>query len=91
MSANPSVSDFAVTQAINGGGALNVTPSVTSLDTTGKKATLTVPAVVATTADQSVVNSVSYKGGVAVAAPAFTVIRALTVNRVSANNLKKLR
>lgn len=73
MSANPAVSDFAVTQAIDGGGALNVTPSVTSLDATGKIVTLTVPAVVATTAAQTVVNSVSYKSGASVAASAFTV------------------
>ncbi|KUO73700.1 MAG: hypothetical protein APF81_01995 [Desulfosporosinus sp. BRH_c37] len=85
MSANPAVTDFAVTQKIDSGEASNVTPSVTSLDATGKIVTLTVPAVVATTADQSVVNSVSYKGGAAVAASAFTVAKVdFTVSSVSA-------
>ncbi|MDR3584733.1 MAG: hypothetical protein P4L59_05340, partial [Desulfosporosinus sp.] len=62
----PVLADFAVTNA-----GVAVVP--TAIVTTGTVVTLTVPAIAATAADQSVVYSVSYKGATAVAAPAFTV------------------
>src|SRR5665648_69105 len=69
----PVVGDFSVSQAIDGAAATAVAP--TAISTTGSVVTLTVAPVVATTADQSVVYSVSYKGGAAVVAPAFTVAK----------------
>ena len=81
------IGDFVVTQSINGAAATTVTPTLVM---NGAVATLTVAPVVATTADQSVVYSVSYKGGVAKVASAFTVPAsaevALTVSSVSAIN-----
>ncbi len=67
----PAITDFAVTQSINGAVATSVTP--TAISTSGTTVTLTVPQVTATTYSQSVVISVSYQGGTAVAATAFTV------------------
>lgn len=75
LSAAPSTApvpgDFAVTQSINGGIATSVTP--TAISASGATVTLTVPQVGVTASDQSVVVSVSYKGGTAVAASAFIV------------------
>lgn len=83
MDATPSADDFAVSQSIDAGEGSDVTPSDVTLDETGKIVTLTVPEVVATAQDQSVVYSVSYKGGDATAASAFTVNGfALAVNNV---------
>jgi hypothetical protein len=67
----PAISDFAVTQAINGGTATAVTP--TAISTSGNVVTLTVPTVPATGVSQSVVDSVSYQGGTPVSAAAFTI------------------
>ncbi|MCO1603184.1 hypothetical protein [Desulfosporosinus nitroreducens] len=92
MDANPAVDDFTVSQAIDGGEGSDVTPSDVTLDPTGKVVTLTVDPVVATAVDQSVVYSVSYKGGDTVAAPAFLVngfaLAVTNVQVVSDNNTK---
>lgn len=81
----PVLDDFAVTQTIGIAGATAVTPTKLSLDATGAIVTLTVPTVAATVADQSVVDSVSYKTASAVLAPAFTVTNnTAAVNAVNA-------
>ncbi|MDQ7093932.1 DUF4073 domain-containing protein [Desulfosporosinus sp. PR] len=51
-----------ISQSINGGGALSVTPKDVTLDQTGKIVTLSVSTVTATTSPQSIVYSVSCKG-----------------------------
>jgi Bacterial Ig-like domain (group 4)./Clostridial hydrophobic W. len=79
LTAAPAVADFAVTQSINGAAATTVTPTGVTLDSTGKIVTLTVPQVVVAAASQSVVFSVSYKGGAALSAPAFTVANASAI------------
>ncbi len=71
----PVISDFNVTQAIGTAAATNVTPS--AISTSGAVVTLTVPAVVATSSDQSVVMSVSYKGATAVSANAYLLLAPL--------------
>ncbi|CDX03429.1 Hypothetical protein DPCES_3543 [Desulfitobacterium hafniense] len=67
------VSDFAVTRSIDGGEGLEVVPSDVHVDESEKVVTLTVDPVVATTEDQSVVYSVSYKSGTPVASEAYIV------------------
>jgi len=87
LDVTPTPADFTVTQSIDSGEGSNVTATDVTLDSTGKIATLTVPAVVATAADQSVVYSVSYKGGETAAAEAFTVnAEGLVVTSVTAIN-----
>ncbi|MFL0194324.1 beta strand repeat-containing protein [Clostridium sp. WILCCON 0269] len=88
----PAISDFAVTQSIGGATATTVTP--TAINTNGNVVTLTVPTVAASTsADQSVVDSVSYQGGTAVIASAFTVSKAgaLAVSSASAINATQMK
>jgi len=90
LDVTPTAADFSITQTGITGGALDVTPSAVTLDSTGKIVTLTVPAVVATAADQAVVYSVSYKDGTPKEAPAFTVNKIAAplisnVNFVSSN------
>lgn len=82
----PAIADFAVTNA-----GTAVAP--TSIATTGAVVTLTVPLVLATAADQSVVYSVSYKTATAVAASAFTVpaTPALAITSASATNISELK
>ncbi|SHN79485.1 hypothetical protein SAMN02745215_03210 [Desulfitobacterium chlororespirans DSM 11544] len=77
------VSDFAVTRSIDGGEGLEVVPSDVHVDESEKVVTLTVDPVVATTEDQSVVYSVSYKSGTPVAAPAVTVVKIPVISNVS--------
>ncbi|KUO73429.1 MAG: hypothetical protein APF81_19655 [Desulfosporosinus sp. BRH_c37] len=80
----PVIGDFVVTN-----GTAAVTASAIAVDTTGKVVTLTVPTIAAnTTTDQSIVYNVAYKGGTAVAAPAFTIakVAALAISTVSALN-----
>ncbi len=67
----PAITNFAVTQSINGAAATSASP--TAISTSGTTVTLTVPQVAANTSSQSVVISVSYQGGMAVAASVFTV------------------
>ena len=92
MGTDPDVEDFVITESIDGGEGLSVTPSDVALDETGTIVTLAVPEVVATAQDQSVVYSVSYKGGDTVASDPFTVDgTALAVSNVQvpvANNTK---
>ncbi len=67
----PVIGDFVVTQSINGAATATITPS--AISTSGTTVTLTVPQVAATASSQSVVISVSYLGGTAIAASAFIV------------------
>lgn len=83
----PVASDFAVTQAINGAAATTITPTLVM---NGAVATLTVAPVAAQTTDQSVVYSVAYKSGTAVAAQAFTVANnEAAINAVNAATIDK--
>jgi len=66
------VSDFTVTQSIDGAAAITINPSINTGYTSGDVVTLNVPQVAPTASDQSVIDNVSYLGGAAVAAP-FTV------------------
>jgi len=82
LASTPSVGDFSVSESVNGGGASNVTPTGVTLDSTGKLVTLTVPQIAALAKDQSVLYSVSYQGGPAVAAAS-----AFTVNGIDLSSL----
>lgn len=84
---DPVVGDFTVTMAIDGAEAAAVVPTAITWDAATKTATLTVPAVTATAAVQSVVYTVAYKDTEAKAAPAFEVaVAVLEVSSVSAIN-----
>lgn len=93
MDATPTASDFTVTQSIDGGEALNVTPTVTGLDSTGQIVTLSVPPVESSTSDQSVVYNVSFEGQATVAATAIQIpasildVTAPVINSIVAPNL----
>ncbi|RIV17894.1 hypothetical protein D2Q93_14825 [Alicyclobacillaceae bacterium I2511] len=73
LSTAPTVSDFTVTQSVNGGTATAVTPTAVTMNSGMTVATLTLPSVAATSASQSVVYGVSYDGGTSVQSAAFTV------------------
>ncbi|MCI0183403.1 beta strand repeat-containing protein [Sulfoacidibacillus ferrooxidans] len=77
LSVTPSLSDFSVTQSINGGTATTVTPTAIAMNSAMTQATLTVPTVSATAAAQSVVDSVAYNGGTAMSASAFSLTSAV--------------
>ncbi|SPF34248.1 exported hypothetical protein [Candidatus Desulfosporosinus infrequens] len=80
----PVPTDFVVKQSINGAPATTVTPP---LKMNGVVATFTDDVVPATTASQSVVYSVSYKGGASISAPAFVVSAGVNANIGSAADL----
>lgn len=73
LAAKPAISAFAVTQTIGTGATITVAPTAVTLDSTGKIVTLTVPQVAATSAEQSIVDTVSYDTAVPVTAGAFKV------------------
>ncbi|MCY0892313.1 MAG: hypothetical protein OWR52_02215, partial [Acidibacillus sp.] len=83
LSATPSLSDFAVTQSINGGTATTVTPTAITMNSAMTQATLTVPTVSATATAQSVVDSVAYNGGTAMSASAFSIVPDISVSNSS--------
>jgi streptogramin lyase len=78
----PAISDFTVTQSINGGTATAITP--TAIRTSGATVTLTVPQVSQTSAAQSVVDTVSYDSGAAVTGISFTVPAASSTGQTTA-------
>lgn len=67
----PVIADFSVKQSVGGFSATVVTP--TAISTSDLVVTLTVSPITATTVDQIVNFSVSYKDGVLKSVPAFTV------------------
>lgn len=75
LTAAPIVTDFAVTQTI-GSTVTTIVPTAVTMDATNTIATLTVPNVAAASADQSVLDSVSYKNATPVNASAFDVAAA---------------
>ena len=80
----PAPTDIVVKQSINGATATTVT---LSLKMNGAVATFSDDVVPATTASQSVVYSVSYKGGAYISAPAFVVSAGVNANVGSASDL----
>jgi len=69
--AAPKVTDFKITQSINGGQATNITATNIQWDAVAKQAVLTIPVVSDTDAAQSIVISVAYKTSQPVNAPPF--------------------
>jgi len=69
--AAPKVTDFKITQSINGGQATSITATNIQWDAVAKQAVLTIPVVPDTAAAQSIVISVAYKTSQPVNAPPF--------------------
>ncbi len=85
--APPVVGNFAVKQSINGGAAVDVAGLAYAWNATGNIAYFTFTPIAATGADQTVVITVSYLGGVAVAAPSFVVAAwTVSIESVAATN-----
>lgn len=88
--AAPTAADLALSSTINGGTAATVTAGNITWDNS-KTVTVTVPVIPATTADQSVVYNVSYKGAAPVASAAYTVAANFGITSVTSLNLKQIK